>query len=368
MKFFKIYIDYSFVILLKQYIIVFEFIIVIEKLKIISKLRFSIIFKKFEHYLKLIDWLRNYVKRYIQKIESLTRRKAKLLRQFFNNKNKQRKIFNLHIVIEQNSSKKRVVYEILQLTFSNFIFLIHFNRICILFINVNVVKKHDFDIIMYHVKNENKYRDNSKLLMTRIDIKFILFFSKCLTNVESRYWFIELKIVDLMWTIRRVRHMMKICQYSIIVYIDHSIITSIIQQTKLFNSFVNKFNLRLIRASTYLFQFIFDIRHKSNAHYIILNVLFKLSIDDNKSSFESVLNDVYSLKFVVSQLADKRELVYSNHTINDIHVQMSSNFKNVIVKNYQKNKIWYQIFDLMIIKRQITLIKKKKFENFNQTK
>ena len=55
LKFFKTYIDYSFVILLKQYIIVLKFIIVTKKLKVIFKLRFSIIFKKFEHYLKLID-------------------------------------------------------------------------------------------------------------------------------------------------------------------------------------------------------------------------------------------------------------------------------------------------------------------------
>ena len=88
LKSFKIYIDYSFVILLKQYVIFLKFIIVIEKLKAIFRLRFSITFKKFEHYLKLIDWLRSYVKRYVQKIELLTRRKAKLLRQFFSNKNK----------------------------------------------------------------------------------------------------------------------------------------------------------------------------------------------------------------------------------------------------------------------------------------
>ena len=140
----------------------------------------------------------------------MTRRKTKLLRQFLSNKNKQRKIFNLHIVIDQDSSKKRTVYEILQLVFSNFTFLTHFDRIRILFINVNVFKKHDFGIIIYHVKNENKYRDNLKQLMIRIDMKFILFFNKCLTNVENRYWFIELKIVDLMWAIRRVCHMIKV--------------------------------------------------------------------------------------------------------------------------------------------------------------
>ena len=359
LKSFKVYIDYLFVILLEQYVIAFEFITIIEKLKAISKLRFSITFKELEHYLKLIDWLRSYVKRYVQKIESLTRRKTKLLRQFFSNKKKQRKIFNLHIVIDQSSSKKRTTYEFLQLAFSSFTFLTHFDQTRILFINVNVFKKYDFGIMIYHVKNKSKYRDNSKQLMTRTNIKLILFLSKCLTNVEDRYWFIELKIADLIWIIRHVRHMIKIFLHFVVVYIDYSATTFIVQQIKLFIFFVNKLNLRLIRASIYLFQFTLDIRHKSNVHHIVSNALFKLSIDEKKSSSNLVLNDVYSLKLVVSQYVDEHNLLYSKHVVNGIHVQMSSNFKNVIVKNYQKNKAWRQILDLVVIKRRIILVKKK---------
>ena len=152
------------------------------------------------------------------------------------------------------------------------------------------------------------------------------------------------------------------------MYIDYSATTFIIQQIKLFISFVNKLNLRLMRASIYLFQFIFDIRHKFDAHHIVSNVFFKLSIDDSKWLSSSVLNDVYSLKLVNSQYVDEHNSIYSNHVVSNIHVQMSSNFKNAIIKKYQKNKFWRQIFDLMIIKRRITLIKKRKFENFNQTK
>ena len=131
--------------------------------------------------------------------------------------------------------------------------------------------------------------------------------------------------------------------------------------------FVNKLNLRLMRASIYLFQFTFDIRHKLNVYYIVSNALFKLSINEKKSWLNFVLNDVYSLKLINSQYVDEINLIYSKHAISDIHVQMSSNFKNVIVKKYQK-KIWRQIFDLIIIKRRINLIKKRKFENSNQTK
>ena len=75
----------------------------------------------------------------------------------------------------------------MQIVFNNFTFFIHFDRKRILFINVNVFKKHDFDIIIYHVKNEIKYRNDSKILIIRIDIKSIFFLNKCLTNAKNRY-------------------------------------------------------------------------------------------------------------------------------------------------------------------------------------
>ena len=53
LKLFKIYFDYSFVILLKQYIIALKLIIVIKKLKTIFKLRFSIYFQKIRTLFKI---------------------------------------------------------------------------------------------------------------------------------------------------------------------------------------------------------------------------------------------------------------------------------------------------------------------------
>ena len=54
-----------------------------------------------------------------------------------------------------------------------------------------------------------------------------------------------------------------------------------------------------------------------------------------------MLNDVYLLKVISSQrqFVDEIELIYSNYVVNNIHVQISSTFKKIIVKNYQKNKI-----------------------------
>ena len=118
----------------------------------------------------------------------MQRRKTTLLRLFFVNKNNQRKIYNQRVVIKKSSKNEIIVYEALQVVFNQSTFLIYFNSNQILFIDVDVFKELEFDIVIYHVKHEKKYREfSNKLLVVKNDIKFILFFSKYLTNVENRY-------------------------------------------------------------------------------------------------------------------------------------------------------------------------------------
>ena len=62
---------------------------------------------------------------------------------------------------------------------------------------------------------------------------------------------------------------------SIIVYIDHSIIVFIIQQTKLSSFSINKLNFRLIKISIYLFQFFLKIKYKSNNQHVISNAFLR---------------------------------------------------------------------------------------------
>ena len=183
LKFFKTYLSFFFVILFDQYVIVINLTIVTKKLKIILKFRFSTTLKNLKHYLKLIDWFRNYIERYAQKTKSLQRRKTTLLRLFFINKKNQRKIYNQRVAIKKSLVNEIVVYEILQIVFNKSTFLIHFNFDRILFIDVDASKKLKFDIVIYHVKHENNYREfNSKLLIVK-KIWNLYYF---LTNAWSR--------------------------------------------------------------------------------------------------------------------------------------------------------------------------------------
>ena len=62
----------------------------------------------------------------------------------------------------------------------------------------------------------------------------------------------------------------------IIIFIDYLVITSIIKQIKLFTSFTDKLNVRLIQIFQYLLQFFLNVRYKSEHTYIVSDILFWL--------------------------------------------------------------------------------------------
>ena len=118
----------------------------------------------------------------------LQRRKTILFRLLSIIKNNQRKIYNQRVFVNESSKIKIVSYETLQITFNQSIFFIYFNLDKILFIDVDASKKLKFNIIIYHIKHEKKYREfNNKLLIVKKTIKLILFLSKCLINTKRRY-------------------------------------------------------------------------------------------------------------------------------------------------------------------------------------
>ena len=56
----------------------------------------------------------------------------------------------LHVITE----KKNETYQNLQAQFVQVLFLIHFDNVQTLYINIDAFKKCDFDIMLFHVKNE----------------------------------------------------------------------------------------------------------------------------------------------------------------------------------------------------------------------
>src|SRR5947207_8010805 len=94
---------------------------------------------------------------------------------------KTRKTFSKTVQIFLFSSTELEVFNTLQKIFSDSLFLFYQDLICILFINLNVIKSEtEFETIIYHVKNKLKYLKNNKKMISLlcIQIQLILFLSR----------------------------------------------------------------------------------------------------------------------------------------------------------------------------------------------
>ena len=117
LKLSKIYLSYFIISLLKQKIDRFEFFIAQKKLVVIFRLKFSLTLKNSKIYLSMIDYLRDYVVFYAQKIDALRRRKTMLLKSFSSNKKRVRKNFSRRISIHDSTIDEINFYKQLQSSF-----------------------------------------------------------------------------------------------------------------------------------------------------------------------------------------------------------------------------------------------------------
>ena len=353
LSFKKSFLKYFIVVLLKQKIDAFEFTIIVDKLIVIINLRFSYIFKNFEKYLDFTEWLRNYIIWYAQKTKSLQIRKILLLRNSSTNKKRQRKMYSIKIVLKKFFESELKIYRQLQKVFRKIILLIHHDFTRVTYINVDVFKRRDFDVVIYHLKFETNFNH-----LKHEKIESIFFFSRMLTSIEKRYWSTKLKMTKLIWIVRRVRHFIKVSQHDIVVFTDHVVNASIAKQIILSFSNIDKLNFRLMRASIYLFQFRLNIRYRFDKRHVISNVLFRLStdkffLDENENLNLKSYHDDMKNSFVNDQ-----RLAY-----NDAFVSMFAVFRQQLIDDYVKKKTWTNLIAMLI-----SLSKRLKLKKSSQQK
>ena len=325
-KLIKTFIDYLSVSLLNQKINSLDLAIVIEKLKTIVKLRFSINLRQLKSYLSLIDWMRNYIFFYVDISKLLQKRKTTLLKHDFVIDNVKR-IYVFKTRLNKLFELKRVVFNTLQSILSKSFYLIHSNNKRQLFIDLDVSKKFDFEVMLYYVKNVYLKELSFEQFSSRHVIESILFLSRLLISIEIRYWSIELEIIDIVWIFKKIRHIIEIVDIStidkIVIYTNHDAILDIINQTSLITSFIDKLNLRLVKISNYIQRFDLDIRHKFDKQHIVSNALFRL-INDNVNASNHDDDELNAL-FIIS------------------FIEMKSKFKQRILNDYKIDANWKRI-------------------------
>jgi hypothetical protein len=352
----KAFLNYSFIILLSQIIDVLELTIAEEKLVAIANLIFSLTLKELKIYLDLTKYLRVYVFWYAQAFEFLQNRKILLLKDN-SIKDNSRRTFAKKTSLHQFTKAEQKSYEHLQVTFSKESFLRHFNLTRTLFIDVNISKKRDVKEMMFHVKSDSE----KDIIFKRSNIKLIMFLSKILISIEKRYWSTKLKMTDVIWIVKKIRHLIESSKKSLtIIFIDHFVLSEIIKQTSLTSFNTNKLNLRLMRAFQYLFVLSIDIRVKLEKFHVILDVLFRLFsiMNKNKSkNDEDVLEDLqYDLDALLVQFINEIHTLSFDTKSSRIHdyldiyfeqdeilIEMTENYRKNLLEAYRMNIQWVKI-------------------------
>ena len=261
------------------------------------------------------------------------------------------------LFIDKLTIEELIFFRQLQDVFSISIFLTHFNSNRQFYIDFDVSKRWNFVVMIYHVACDSSNNIN----VSRLNVQFILFLSKLLNNVEQNSWSTKLEVTNIVWVIKRMRHLIdSIKKFSIIIYINHSTTVSIFRQITLITFSIDKLNFRLIRVSQYLLNFNIVIRHKSNKSNVIFDVLSKLF--DKLSTQSNVIDkieilDVLYEHFVNLSNHELRFDIIQNLSSINYHVtliKMSNDFKQRFKIVYTKDEQWKKILNVITFKQIIT--------------
>ena len=306
--------------LLDQHVTFFDLSTDESKLQTISNLKFSSTLSQLKTYLELTEWFRQYIEEFAAISKSLQLRKTQLLQHAFKSRN----------VRKSYSFRTRFVafaleieaFKLIQKALFISTYLIHFDNKRRLYVDLNSNKEMNINDVIYHVTDN----EDSLTYSFRKSIQSIMFLSRLLSSVEIRYWSTKLKLTDLVWILKKIRHLTDFAVKSTIIYTDHETSLAIVKQTSLSTSSTNKLNLRLVRASNYIQRFDLIIRHKSNKLHLMLNALSRLSVTSARTQSENEELDV----FFTANL-----------------MKMTSEFRKRLIEEYTKNSNWRKISKLI---------------------
>ena len=328
-NFVKTFLDFSSVMLLKQHVNFLNLFTDKEKIKTVANFIFSKILSNLETYFNFIDWFRDYIENYVRKLKSFSKKKTYLLKSSSKSDNA-KKVYASKTKFTKSITEKLNAFNEIQRHFVKIEFLIHYNSKRQLYVNLNTSEK-NIEAIIYHIKNDKNFEFS--IYSFRTSIQWILFLNRLLFFAEIKYWLIELEVENLVWILRKIRHIMKSSISSSIIYTDHDASLSIAKQTSLTTFFIDKLNLRLVRAFEYIQKFDLTIRHKSDKLHLVSDALSRLSV--THISITNTFNQDFN----------------NNNELNVLFVafmtKMTSKLKKRLLHKYILNSKWIKIMKII---------------------
>lgn len=292
-----------------------------DRVSAIKKIRFPRILEELETYLGLANYLRSGVGYYAQISEPLQKRKTDLLKDSPLVGGRSRKAFS-KATKYQPVAKELDSFKALQEVLTADTFLHYYDPMRQLYADIDASKRYGFGVMVYHVKGDPLVND-----FPRASIQPIMFLSKLLNAAESRYWPTELEVAALVWTIKKINHLLvHRTDRKPIIFTDHAATADIMKATSLSSLSTDKLNLRLIRASQYVSQYDLDIRWRPGKQNTVPDALSRLLYEDVEKVEEDdgVLDEVFIFALTMTE--------------------MSEAFKIKLKAGYKDDKGWSKIY------------------------
>jgi hypothetical protein len=240
-----------------------------------------------EHFLGVTGYLRDKIPGYAAVAAPLQARKTALLKGA-PIEGQARKSFARKQQTELSGEERAAFYRLKDLITKREA-ITHFQPCRPLYIDLDASKE-GFGVMVYHLKGD-VWDQNTPPLRTQVQP--VAFLSKATSPAESRYEATELEVACLVWTMRKMRHLVEGCEAPVIVYTDHAATKGIMSHTNLGSSCVDKLNRRLIRSSQYVSQFKLDIRHRPGTSNVPADSLSRLpSMQKNPDPDSDILEEV----------------------------------------------------------------------------
>jgi hypothetical protein len=283
-----------------------------ERADAIQKLVFPKTLHQLESFIGSANYNRNHVPYYAALVAPLEQLKRDLLRPA-PRKGRHRKHFAAKCSLDNPTPKQLASFQALKDALAGPNTLIHFDETIPLIIRIDASKERGYGATITQIPVWS-FTDlqRAATVLDPTDLNYdcslerpICFLSKRLNRHEKNYWPTELEVAGLVWTIRKVRHLVDDAA-QVIVFTDHQATKDIVLQTNFRHSTPHRQNLRLVRASLYLSQFPhIKVLHIAGKLNIVPDALSRLqAIEDDEVTDESDIYDALHIQATMLRISD----------------------------------------------------------------
>jgi hypothetical protein len=282
-----------------------------ERAEAVQKLQFPKTLHQLESFIGAANYNRSHVPYYAALIAPLEELKRELLRES-PKKGPQRKRFTTKCSLDNPTKAQILSFEGVKNALSGPNTLIHFDNTIPLIIRMDASKERGYGAMITQIpvwsypedRKAGTVLDPTAEQYDHTLERPICFLSKRLNRHEMNYWPTELEVAGLVWTVRKVRHLVDDAS-QVVVFTDHQATRDIAKQTNFRHSTPHKQNLRLVRASLYLSQFPqIKILHIPGRLNVIPDALSRLQAADDTTDDDTDIYEALHLQASMLRISD----------------------------------------------------------------